>query len=148
MNRTADKISDALAELNRLTDSGVEFPSAEYKVTQKFKLTPNDVKELTRRYDAASHGHHGSAKKLVELAAIATELEKRGHADLARQVDAIAVRGTETAAGPPHGYLYDHKTGAMIRPATAEEERKSREASMRDNGEGVIMVDGRRCYVE
>jgi hypothetical protein len=44
--------------------------------------------------------------------------------------------------------LCDYATGETIREATADEARASREAAEHDGGAGVILVDGRRCYVE
>lgn len=44
-----------------------------------------------------------------------------------------------------HGYLVDYNTNERIRPATAEERKRSDEEP---TGAGVIEVDGRRCYVE
>lgn len=44
--------------------------------------------------------------------------------------------------------LRDYETGESIREATAEERRASEEQAHRDGGAGVILVDGRRCYVE
>lgn len=46
------------------------------------------------------------------------------------------------------GTLKDYETGEEIREATAEEREASVEAARRDGGAGVILVDGRRCYVE
>ncbi len=46
------------------------------------------------------------------------------------------------------GRLCDYETGEVIRRATAEEQAESIEAARRDGGAGVIVVDGRRCYVE
>ena len=45
-------------------------------------------------------------------------------------------------------WLMDYETGDAIRLATAEEAVASEEAATRDGGAGVILVDGRRCYVE
>lgn len=44
--------------------------------------------------------------------------------------------------------LYDYRTGEYLRPATADELRRSVEAADRDGGRGVIEVDGRTVYVE
>lgn len=38
--------------------------------------------------------------------------------------------------------LYDYKTGAEIREATAKEIAASREAARWDGGAGVILIDG------
>lgn len=43
--------------------------------------------------------------------------------------------------------LHDYSTGDYIRLATSEEQRASREAAVTDCGAGVIVVDGRSCYV-
>lgn len=58
----------------------------------------------------------------------------------------LAPRATESTS--PHGRLVDYNTTAIIRAATAEEQRASQEQAKRDGGAGVIDVDGRRCYVE
>jgi hypothetical protein len=47
-----------------------------------------------------------------------------------------------------HGSLHDYQTGAYIRPATADERAESVEAAEHDGGAGVILVDGRSCYVQ
>lgn len=44
--------------------------------------------------------------------------------------------------------LCDYNTGDTVRTATAAEQRASIEAAAQDGGAGVILVDGRRCYVE
>jgi len=44
--------------------------------------------------------------------------------------------------------LVDYNTTEVIRDATEEEARESREAAKTDGGAGVIEVDGRSCYVE
>ena len=43
--------------------------------------------------------------------------------------------------------LYNYETGEFIRPATADELKRSIDASTRDGGAGVITIDGVRCYV-
>lgn len=43
--------------------------------------------------------------------------------------------------------VYDYKTGALLRPATAAEEAASKRAADRDGGSGVIKVDGRSVFV-
>jgi len=43
-----------------------------------------------------------------------------------------------------YGTLTDYASGEPIRPATREERKDSDEALP----EGVIVVDGRRCYVD
>ena len=45
------------------------------------------------------------------------------------------------------GTLCDYRTGDEIRPATEAEHQASVEAARFDGGRGVILVDGRRCYV-
>lgn len=48
----------------------------------------------------------------------------------------------------PAGTLYDYDTAEPIRPATADElAASSYAAEHKDAGQGVIDVDGRRCYV-
>lgn len=47
-----------------------------------------------------------------------------------------------------YGDLMDYATAAYIRPATAAERAASIEAAKHDGGAGVIIVDGRSCYVE
>ena len=42
--------------------------------------------------------------------------------------------------------LYNYETGEFIRPATTDELKRSIDASTRDGGAGVIMIDGVRCY--
>lgn len=44
--------------------------------------------------------------------------------------------------------LYDYQTGEAIRPATAAELAASIEAAEHDGGAGVIIIDGRSCYVQ
>lgn len=44
--------------------------------------------------------------------------------------------------------LVDYETAETIREASEEEARASREQAERDGGAGIILVDGRRCYVE
>lgn len=55
---------------------------------------------------------------------------------------------TTTTTSTTHGDLMDYATARRIRSATAEEARQSREAAESDGGAGVILVDGRACYVE
>jgi len=43
--------------------------------------------------------------------------------------------------------LHDYKTGEAIRPATTAELSASIEAAKTDGGAGVIVVNGRSCYV-
>lgn len=43
--------------------------------------------------------------------------------------------------------LYDYDTAELIREATPEEHEASKAAATLDNGRGVIVVDGRSCYV-
>lgn len=50
--------------------------------------------------------------------------------------------------GGGYGDLCDYETGDTIRPATPEEHAESRFAARKDGGVGVVVVDGRRCYVE
>jgi hypothetical protein len=45
------------------------------------------------------------------------------------------------------GELMDYETGDAIRNATPAERLNSIEAAAMDGGAGVIVVDGRRCYV-
>lgn len=52
--------------------------------------------------------------------------------------------GWDTSAGVTYGDLHDYATGDFIRPARKTE----RDESRRSGDEGVILVDGRRCYVE
>jgi hypothetical protein len=44
--------------------------------------------------------------------------------------------------------LVDYESGDTIRQAAKIEAAESREAAAHDGGAGVILVDGRRCYVE
>ena len=44
-------------------------------------------------------------------------------------------------------YVYDCKTIERIRLATKEELNASKQAAKLDGGFGVIIVDGRRCFV-
>jgi hypothetical protein len=44
--------------------------------------------------------------------------------------------------------LMDYDAAEPIREATPEEAEASRTQAERDSGAGVILVDGRRCYVE
>lgn len=47
-----------------------------------------------------------------------------------------------------HGDLHSYATGDYLRPATADE-AKAAQAEVDDgNWEGIILVDGRSCYVE
>ena len=46
-----------------------------------------------------------------------------------------------------YGELQDHQTGEGIRSATPTELRDSIEAATLDGGAGVIVIDGRRCFV-
>jgi hypothetical protein len=48
----------------------------------------------------------------------------------------------------PSRDLYDYVTGECIRSATAEEARKSDAEVAAGHYEGLIVVDGRTCYVE
>jgi len=43
--------------------------------------------------------------------------------------------------------LHDYKTGEFLRIATLQELSASIEAGKSDGGSGVILVDGRSCYV-
>lgn len=43
--------------------------------------------------------------------------------------------------------LYDYQTGDALRLATEEELRSSIDAAQRDDGAGVIEIDGRSCFV-
>lgn len=43
--------------------------------------------------------------------------------------------------------LHDYQTGEYIREATPEESASSNAAARHDGGAGVIIVDGRSCYV-
>ena len=47
----------------------------------------------------------------------------------------------------PAPHLTDYRTGEDIRTATAEEVEASKAAAETDGGAGVILVDGRACYV-
>ena len=47
-----------------------------------------------------------------------------------------------------YGDLHDYRTGAFIRPATAEELLESIEAAKDDGGAGAFELDGRVVYVE
>lgn len=44
--------------------------------------------------------------------------------------------------------LHDYESGDALRPATSSEAAESRAAAEHDGGAGVILADGRRCYVE
>lgn len=46
-----------------------------------------------------------------------------------------------------YGELMDYYTGEESRPATKSEAEESAEAAKWDGGAGVILVDGRSCYV-
>lgn len=46
------------------------------------------------------------------------------------------------------GTLCDYETGATIREATEQETSDSIAQAERDGGAGVILVEGRRCYLE
>lgn len=46
-----------------------------------------------------------------------------------------------------YSYLMDYQSGEMIRRATVAEEIASTEASKTDGGHGIIIVDGRNCFV-
>lgn len=45
------------------------------------------------------------------------------------------------------GALLDYRTGGYLREATAAETVESEDQAHRDGGAGIIMVDGRRCFV-
>ncbi len=47
-----------------------------------------------------------------------------------------------------YGTLCDYQSGEALRPATTEERASSLDAAKSDGGSGVIVVDGRSCYVE
>jgi len=81
---------------------------------------------------------------------------KKSPAQLQREIDEALARSDTHAPRmamskgrlvTPHGYLTDYKTGEQLRPATADEERRSRAAAKRDGGRGVIKVDGLSTYV-
>ena len=81
---------------------------------------------------------------------------KKKPAQLQREIDEALARSDTSAPRmvmskgrlvAPHGYLTDYKTGEQLRPATADEERRSRAAAKRDGGSGVIKVDGLSTYV-
>lgn len=57
-------------------------------------------------------------------------------------------RGWVREEGSNMATLCDYKTGEAIREATEAEAQASREAAKRDGGAGVILVNGRSCYVE
>jgi len=42
---------DALSDLNKMIENGIEFPIAEWEVTKKYKLSENEVKDLKNDYD-------------------------------------------------------------------------------------------------
>lgn len=44
-------------------------------------------------------------------------------------------------------WLYNYETGASIREATDKEYEASLHAARYDGGCGVILVDGKRCFV-
>lgn len=44
--------------------------------------------------------------------------------------------------------LMDYETASFIRTATESERKRSEEAAKHDGGAGVIIVDGRKRYVE
>jgi len=52
----------------------------------------------------------------------------------------------ETTGTENKTYIYNYRTGAMIRPATADELKASREAARHDGGSGIIVVDGVKCF--
>jgi len=71
-----------------------------------------------------------------------------GYRDLA---DAAEVAGPFTGTVVElarRGALRDYQTGDTIRPATQAETDESIAQAVRDGGAGVIIVDGRSCYVE
>ena len=81
---------------------------------------------------------------------------KKSPAQLQRDIDAALARSDRYAPRmvmvkgrlvAPHGYLTNYKTGEQLRPATADEARRSRAAAKRDGGPGVIKVDGLSTYV-
>lgn len=43
--------------------------------------------------------------------------------------------------------LYDYQTGDALRLATEDELRSSISAAQEDGGAGVIIIDGRSCFV-
>jgi hypothetical protein len=49
--------------------------------------------------------------------------------------------------GDDQEYLYGYDSGECLRRATAEESTASKASAIRDGGAGVIVVDGRACYV-
>jgi len=60
-----------------------------------------------------------------------------GGCECAAQADDDVITGT----------LCDYHTGKELRPATATETRDSIEAAAHDDGIGVIVIEGRDCYV-
>lgn len=49
--------------------------------------------------------------------------------------------------GAGSGTLYEYDTGEPIRTATPAEALESMDASDHDGGAGVILVNGKKCYV-
>jgi hypothetical protein len=76
----------------------------------------------------------------------------------APEVDVVTVPQTEGLSHPhltgaamdptPPPTLRDYQTGAFLRDATPAESEASKDAATRDGGVGVILVDGRPCYVQ
>jgi hypothetical protein len=48
----AKDIEQAIAALWTLVDRGVEYPDAEWKISQRFKLDRRDIETLRERYDS------------------------------------------------------------------------------------------------
>jgi len=61
---------------------------------------------------------------------------------------ATAVALIVSAASAASPTLCDYETGETIREATEQEMSDSIAQALRDGGAGVILVDGRSCYVE
>ena len=63
-------------------------------------------------------------------------------------VDLLCYCAAVLMSAPGTGTLYNYRTGEPIRDATIEEEVWSIEATVRDGGLGLILVNGTTCYVQ
>ena len=61
------------------------------------------------------------------------------------QAGGLEYRAAEAA---DFGTLHDYATGEELRPATSDERKRSDDEIEAGHPEGVILVDGRSCYVE
>jgi len=102
---------------------------------------------LIRRSPRGKTAHHATKRRSTTKKS-PTQLQREIDEALARS-DTRAPRATMVKGRltVPHGYLTNYKTGEQLRPATADEARRSRAAAKRDGGSGVIKVDGLSTYV-